>query len=381
MRLYADHNATSPLRPEARDAMLRGLEIGGNPSSVHGEGRRAKAMLEDARELLADVSEARPEAVTFTSGATEALHLAIASAKPAGFGPVFVSAAEHDAVWSHALRLWPDVEVIPIDRDGRPMLDVLEARLNGVGGRPLIIAQAANNETGVIFPVGRLANLARNAGGALLCDAVQAFGKISVSAFAGFADWLVVSSHKIGGPPGAGALIAAPGAPVASDRSGGGQERGARPGTENVPAIMGFAAAADRACRDDAVAVFQVQTGAERDAFEAAVRIGMPDVVILASEAPRLPNTSCIALPGREAARQVMGLDLAGAAISAGAACSSGKVKASRVLTAAGWPSEVAGSAVRASFGWSNQPGDGARLAERYLNIAARLSPRALEKV
>ena len=382
MRLYADHNATSPLRPEAREAMLRALERGGNPSSVHAEGRRAKAMLEDAREELAVVLEVRAEAVTFTSGATEALHLAMHSARAMGFGPVFVSAAEHDAVWAQAGRLWPDFETISVGPDVTPDLEALEARLSEVVGKPLVIAQVANNETGAVSPVGRLSHLARRAGGALLCDGVQAFGKLPVSAVAGYADWMVVSSHKIGGPQGAGALVTAPGVEVRSDRSGGGQERGARPGTENLPAISGFAAAAGVACSDDAVALFQALTGAERDAFEAALRAEAPDdIVILSEQAPRLSNTTCVALPGREAARQVMALDLAGAAVSAGSACSSGKVKASRVLGAAGWPPHVAGCAIRASFGWSSGPGDGARLAERYLKVAAQLAHRTVEKV
>lgn len=381
MRIYADHNATTPLRPQARDAMLRALDAGGNASSVHAEGRRAKAQLEDAREQLADVLEVRAEAVTFTSGATEALHLAMYSAHAMGFGPVFVGAGEHDAVWSQAARLWPDFETIPIDEDARPDLDWLEARIAASGGRPLVIAQSANNETGVLSPVGRLAHAARGAGGALICDAVQSFGKVGVAAFTGFADWLVVSSHKIGGPVGAGALIAAPGAEVRSDRLGGGQERGARPGTENVPAIAGFAAAADVACRDAAVEAFQTATRTERDAFEAVVRAGAPHTIILSEGGPRLANTSCIALPGFEAARQVMALDLAGAAVSAGSACSSGKVRASRVLAAAGWAADVAGCAIRASFGWSTNPGDGERLAERYVKAAEQLARRAVEKV
>lgn len=381
MRLYADHNATSPLRPEARAALLRALDAGGNASSVHAEGRRAKALLEDARELLADVLEVRAEAVTFTSGATEALHLALHSAREMGFGPVFVGAGEHDAVWSQARSLWPECETIPMDRDARLDLDWLEARIAQSAGRPLVIAQSANNETGVLAPVGRLAQAARSAGGALICDAVQSFGKASVAGFAGYADWLVVSSHKIGGPPGAGALIAAPGAEIRPDRFGGGQERGARPGTENLPAIAGFAAAADAACRDPAVEAFQAHCEAERDAFEAAVRTVLAEVVIVSAHAPRLANTSCIALPGREAAHQVMALDLAGAAVSAGSACSSGKVKASRVLAAAGWGPDVAGCAIRASFGWSTRPGDGVRLAELYLKAAAQLAPRVVEKV
>lgn len=379
-RLYADHNATSPLRPEAREAMLHALDVGGNPSSVHGEGRAARRIVEDAREDLARVLEVRAEAITFTSGATEALHIALESAKMVGFGPVFLSSVEHDAVSSYAEALWPQLQRIPATADGLIDVDWLEARIAETGGQPLVIAQAANNETGTIQRVDRLSTAARRVGGAFLCDAVQAFGKVSVGAFAGFADWLVVSSHKIGGPLGAGALIAAPGALVLNTRPGGGQEQGLRAGTQNVPAIAGFAAAATVACTDDAAQAFQRLTATERNRFEAAVAEHQP-ITIPGQGARRLANTSCIALPGWEAAKQVMALDLMGAAISAGSACSSGKVKTSRVLSAAGWGPDVAACAIRASFGWSTAPGDGERLAALYLKAATRAVRTTPEKV
>lgn len=372
--LYADHNATTPLRPAALAAMTRALEQGGNPSSVHGPGRAARATLEAARETIAAALDARPDSVVFTSGATEGLHLAMESARAMGFGPVLVGAAEHDAVWAYAGVLFPDFETIPVDLDLRPDLDWLAGRLDRLdqGQRPLVILQAANNETGTVMPVGRAAAMVRQRGGALICDAVQALGRIDPIGFAGATDWLVLSSHKIGGPPGAGALIAAPGLIVGGPRAGGGQERGARPGTQNVPAIAGFAAAVAEVCADGAVASYQALTGAERDAYEAMMLDGMPGAQVMGAGAMRLANTSCLAIPGWEAARQVMALDLEGAAISAGAACSSGKVKMSRALAAAGHPPDLASSAIRASFGWTTQAGDGARLASLHLAAARR---------
>jgi cysteine desulfurase len=382
-RLYADHNATSALRDTAREAMVRALALAGNPSSVHAEGRAARAVLEDARERLASALEVRSEDVTFTSGATEALHLALDSAKAAGFAPVFVGAGEHDAVWAYAGLRWPDLQTVPLDRAGRIDPDWLAAAIHALpaGVHPLVVMQGANNETGALQPLAQVTALVRVRGGALVCDAVQLAGKEEVARYIGFADWLVISSHKIGGPTGAGALVTLPGTPLTNIRPGGGQERGARAGTQNVPAIAGFAAAAAEALGDAAVADFKARTSAERDQFEDSLAEALPDLVFIARDAPRLSNTACVALPGWEAARQIMALDLAGAAVSAGAACSSGKVKASRVLLAAGWPAEVAGSAIRASFGWSTRAGDGERLAALHLAAAQRANLRLPEKV
>jgi cysteine desulfurase len=371
-RLYVDHNATTPLRPQAREAMVVALDLGGNPSSVHGEGRAAKRLMEDSREGLAVALACAPDAITFTAGATEALQLAMDSAKAMGFGPVYLCAVEHDAVWAYAMRLWPDAVIVPVDGGARVDGAWLAAHVAQVSGRPLLIMQGANNETGTIQPLDRLSTLVRGAGGAVLCDGVQMLGKLPSSHFAGFADWLVVSSHKIGGPAGAGALVAAPGITLANTRPGGGQERGARAGTENVAAIAGFAAAALAACTDEAVAAFQALTRAERDGFEAAIGEQMIGLKIIGQQVSRLSNTSCVAVPNWEAARQVMALDIAGVAISAGSACSSGKVKTSRVLAAAGYGPDVAGCAIRASFGWNTNAGDGQLLAQAYLKAGAR---------
>jgi cysteine desulfurase len=371
-RLYVDHNATAPLRPRARDAMIRALDLTGNPSSVHGEGRVVRALMEDSRETLATALACAADAITFTSGATEALQLAMDSAKAMGFGPVYVCSVEHDAVWAYAHALWPDLIVVPVNENALVDMDWLSARLAEDGGRPLLIMQGANSETGTIQPLNRLSTQVRAAGGAVLCDGVQMLGKVPSGDFAGFADWFVVSSHKIGGPGGAGALVAAPGIVLANTRPGGGQEKGARSGTQNVAAIAGFAAAAREACGDEAVYAYQSLTQAERGAFELALSEQVRGLVIVGQHARRLSNTTCVAAPGWEAARQVMALDLAGFAVSAGSACSSGKVKTSRVLSAAGYGPDIAGCAIRASFGWNTQIGDGHLLAQAYLTAGAR---------
>jgi cysteine desulfurase len=371
-RLYADYNATAPLRPQARAAMLQALDLGGNPSSVHGEGRAAKRLMEDSRETLAGALECAPDAITFTSGATEALHIAMDSAKAMGFSPVFVSAVEHDAVWAYAHRLWPDVQIVPVNKNALVDSDWMAAQLASVSGKPLLIVQGANSETGTVQRLDRLSTMVRAAGGAIICDGVQMLGKLPASSFAGLADWFVVSSHKIGGPGGVGLLVAAPGTTLANNRPGGGQERGARAGTENVAAIAGFAAAASVACSDEAVAAFQMLTQSERNGFELALAEKIGSLVIVSQFARRLSNTSCVAIPNWEAARQVMALDIGGFAISAGSACSSGKVKTSRVLGAAGYGPDIAGCAIRASFGWNTQAGDGQALAQAYLKAGAR---------
>lgn len=378
-RLYADHNATSPLRPEARAAMIAAMDLGGNASSVHAEGRLAKTTLESAREAVASALTCTAQAVTFVSGATEGLHLAMESAAALGFGPVFVSAAEHDAIWAYAPALFRNFIAVPIDAGARIDVAGFEVLLSSAGGRPLLIAQGANNETGALQPIDRLSTVVRAAGGALLCDATQMLAKVKASAFAGVADWLVVSSHKIGGPLGMGAVVTGPAVSLVNRRAGGGQERGARSGTQNVPSAAGFAAAAAVSANDDAVIAWQALVGAERNAFEAIVAAALPDACVIGADGARLANTSCVALPAWSAERQVIGLDLAGVAVSAGAACSSGKVKASRVLSAAGWDDAIAGCAIRVSFGWTTQAGDGERLANAYIKCARARRPVAKE--
>lgn len=344
---YLDYNATAPVRPAAARAVARMLEVGGNPSSIHGVGRAARAVLEDAREVVAAQTGGRAQDVIFTSGATEALHRALDAAEGA-FGDLLVSSIEHDALWDcGGVR-----RVIACDPDGRISLDSLEDQLAGAA-RPLVAVMLANNETGVIQPIQKIAPRVREAGGLLLVDAVQALGRIRVDLQALDASYLVVSSHKVGGPPGAGALVLSPGAPFSISRRGGGQEQGRRPGTENVPMIAGFAAA------------LQENTGSEagrveglRRAFEEGLRARFRGVVVFGAEAQRLPNTCLFAVPGLPAEAALIALDLRGVAMSSGAACSSGKVKSSRVLAAMGVEPSLARCALRASFGWASRDED-----------------------
>jgi cysteine desulfurase len=384
-RLYADYNATAPLRPEARAAAVRALDITGNTSSVHGEGRRAKAMVEDARERLGAAQGCRARDIVFTSGATESLHLALEAARADAPDAVFLGAMEHEAVWAYAHRLFPQPRVIGAVADGAIDLAALDAaldqaRANGAK-RPLVIIQAVNNETGVINPVARIAASVRKHGGCFLMDAVQALGKIEADSFIGVADWTIVSSHKIGGPMGAGALVMAPGAREPMDRPGGGQESGRRAGTPNFSAIAGFAAAVEAACAQ--MNQEQARTQTLRDVFETRVTEALPTARVIGAGARRVRNTSCIAMPGWKGETAVIAMDLAGAAMSAGAACSSGKTGASRTLLAIvaanGMAPALAGCASRASFGWDSAGNDGQLLAELYVAAARRRAGAAGE--
>jgi cysteine desulfurase len=382
--LYADYNATVPLRQPALAAMLHALEVGGNPSSIHANGRAAKAILEGARETLGAELSCRPRDIVFTSGASEALHMALDSAHAARPARVFVSAMEHDAAFAYAKHLFPACELIAPNANGMADLEQVSARLDGwnasAQGRPLIVLQAANNETGVLQDLPRAANLTRECGGYLLVDGVQTLGKCEPRDFIGFGDWTVLSSHKAGGPLGAGALILAPGAPEPLNRPGGGQESGRRAGTENVAAIAGFAAAVQAAHSDLTDAAGKCR--ALRDQFELLVQNALPQAFVIGQSAQRLANTSCVALPGWRSETLLIALDLAGARVSAGAACSSGKAGPSRALLAiagalGGFDPAHAASAIRVSFGWANGPHDGERLAELYIQITTQRRSRA----
>jgi cysteine desulfurase len=362
--VYCDYNAGAPVRAEAAVAMARALAAGGNPSSVHGAGRRARALIEDAREKLAGMLGARAENVVLTSGATEALHLALTSSAAAS---LIVSAVEHDAVYEHATRAFKTEHVAPVDANGAIDLGALSALLADAAKPALVALQLANNETGVIQPLARVAALCREHGALLLVDAAQSFGRIPVDIADLDASYLVVSSHKLGGPPGAGALVLAAGAPFMTTRFGGGQERGRRPGTENGPAIVGFAVAAEWALRD--LETEGKRMAAMRDRFEA----GLPrDAVIFGKGAARLPNTSNFALPGLTAETAVIAMDLEGVAISSGAACSSGKVRSSRVLAAMGIAPDLAKAALRVSFGHESKESDVDEALHALSKIAAR---------
>jgi cysteine desulfurase len=355
--IYLDANATEPLRPEARAAMLTALAVTGNPSSVHGAGRAARRILEDARESLAARFGGRPGDLVFTSGGTEADALAI-HALGAG-RRLIIGATEHDAVRSAA----GGAATLPVDANGIVDLAALAAWLDD-GPPTLVCLMLANNETGTIQPVAEAAALCRRNGALLHVDAVQAAGRIAVSLGDIGAHSLAVSSHKLGGPQGAGALLLAPEvAAIAPLIAGGGQERGRRGGTPPVPAIAGFAAAA-------AVAGDASRLASLREAIEAiAIAQG---AVVCGAGAPRLANTTCLALPGVRSDAQVIALDLDGLAVSAGAACSSGKVTASHVLAAMGL-SPLAGQAIRISLPWNATGEHVDAFAAAYPRMAERL--------
>ncbi|MGH6865471.1 MAG: cysteine desulfurase family protein [Methyloceanibacter sp.] len=350
-RSYLDYNATAPLRPEVRDAIVAALAFYGNPSSVHEEGRTARAAIEDARAKVAALVGAKPENVIFTSGGTEANALALA-ATPGEARHCYMSAVEHPSVLAAGRSYGEGGTTIPVNCEGVADLGVLAKELENhhlQGCGPIVSLMAANNETGAIQPVAEAAEIVHSAGGILHSDAVQAAGKVPFVLAALGADMASLSAHKIGGPKGVGAIVLTEGVSVDPLIKGGGQERRRRAGTENVAGIVGFGVAATLAARDLA------GTGtiaALRNALEEGVRAIAPDAVILSESVERLPNTACIAVPGAKAETLVIGLDLAGVSVSAGSACSSGKVEPSHVLAAMGVPPELAQSAVRISLGF-----------------------------
>jgi cysteine desulfurase len=359
---YLDWNATAPLRPEAIAATAAALERCGNPSSVHRWGRSARRMIEDSRAAVAAMIAAMPENVVFGSGGTEANHLAL---RGAGRERILVSAVEHDSV----LRAQADAERIPVDRHGVVELDALANMLASEDRPALVSVMLVNNETGVIQPVAEIAQLAHAHGALFHCDAVQAAGKISLDMAEIGADLLTLSAHKLGGPPGVGALVLAAGVELTPILCGGGQERGRRAGTENVVGIIGFGAAA-RAAKAEIAVYESVRT--LRDALEAEIIAAAPDAIVVGSDVPRLPNTAAIAMPGVSAEIQVIALDLDGVMVSAGAACSSGKVGPSHVLAAMNVPLEVASSTIRVSLGWSTTKDDIDRFIQSWTALYRR---------
>ena len=369
-RVYLDHNATAPLRPEARMAMLDALDAGGNPSSVHASGRAARQRLEQARAHVAVLVNASSERLVFTSGGTEANALALQSAvKACPMRRLILGATEHEAVVQTARSTDAPVEVWPVDGRGVADLDWLADRLRtgfADEGPPVVALMLANNETGVLQPVAEAARLIHAVGGWLHVDAVQAAGKVEVDMAALGADTLALSAHKIGGPQGVGAVAFAPGVRLRAGLHGGGQEQGLRAGTENVAGVAGFGAAAAAAARDLPAAAAQAPW---RD--EAALRLQDAGAVIAGEGAARLPATLCLAMADFPSALQVMALDLEGVEVSAGAACSSGKVTPSGVLAAMGY-GDLASGALRASGGWNTSQQDWNRFVEVWLAAHAR---------
>ena len=369
--VYMDHNATTSARPEARDAVALALALTGNPSSVHGSGRTARRLVEDARDAVAALVGAEPAWVGFTSGGTEANNLALRVLPKRA--PILCSAVEHASV----LLVMDGIVEIPVDGDGVVDLGALEALLAGEDTPALVSVMLANNETGVLQPVADVAALAHEHGALIHCDAVQAAGKMAIDFRTLGCDLMSLSAHKIGGPSGVGALVVTSG--VEGDLAlipmlrGGGQERGRRAGTENVPGIAGFGAAA-RAAREGLTDFARL--GRWRERIENRLR-QHADSRVYGFGAPRLANTSCLTMPGVEAETQVIQLDLAGVAVSAGAACSSGKVEPSRVLAAMGVDANEAATAIRVSLGWSTTEDDADKFVEAWIQVYGQAQAHA----
>ena len=367
--IYADYNATAPLRPEAREAMIAALDIGANPSSVHGPGRKARKMLETARRQVASAISAIPQDLIFTSGGTEAIALALNGVvrQLEKNCTLLVSAIEHEAAAKNAGFLGAAVQTVYVTSTGQADLDELSNRLaswdTDKNGTPVLVLMLANNETGVIQPVTEAASIVRAAGGLTICDGVQGLGKIPLNVSLLGVDYLALSAHKAGGPQGAGALWLRSGAPLKASLFGGGQERSLRSGTENLAGLAGFGAAAEASIAD--LSKF-AKLAKHRDAMEVRLK-AEGGVTVFGEGAPRLPNTSNFAYGGFRAETQVMAMDLAGIAVSSGSACSSGKVKRSLVLSAMGADDALAESAIRTSFGWKSEPEDFDRTADVWL--------------
>lgn len=386
---YCDHNATSPLRPESLAAMTHALGVSGNPSSVHANGRAARAIVDDAREKIAALVGAKADQVIFTSGATEAASLALwgavegaldqheADSKTARITRLFVSGIEHACIQATAARIaedlpWIRLSHLPVTADGVLDIEALRVALREGKGRALVAVMAANNETGVIQPLEDVSRLCREADALLLVDAVPAAGKIALD-FA-LCDYMILSAHKMGGPQGVGALLVADGAPLRPQILGGGQQRGLRAGTENLAGIAGFGAAAHTLLTADGE---RERLAHLTDRFETALKKALPDVLIFGAGVSRLCSTSNFAIPGIASDTALIALDMDGVRMSAGSTCSSGKIAPSHVLTAMGVDADTSAAALRASFGWSNTNEDVQAAVESLVKLTerARRSP------
>jgi cysteine desulfurase len=373
-RTYLDWNATAPLRWEAREAMTAAMDLSGNPSSVHAEGRKARKPVEDARAAIAGAVGALARNVIFTSGGTEANALALTPGLRRASGPpverLAVSAIEHASVLAGGRFPTEAISTIGVTRSGLVDLDRLGVMLTGMPPA-LVSIMLANNETGAVQPVAKAGEIVHSAGGLLHVDAIQAFGKIPFDINDLNADLLTLSAHKIGGPKAAGALVLAEGLlGLEPLLRGGGQERGHRAGTENVAGIAGFGAAVSAAL--SAVDRDAIRLENLRNHLESGLR-QTPDVIVFSDDVARLPNTTLFTVPGLRAETAVIGFDLAGIAVSSGSACSSGKVQPSHVLQAMGFGPKLAQGAVRLSLGWSTSEADIDRCLEAWRKLSGTL--------
>jgi cysteine desulfurase len=364
--IYLDYNATAPIRPAVIARVAEVMAQVGNASSVHRAGRDARAIVEAARADVARLVGADADGVIFLSGATEANNLAL---KGVGKRRLMVSTVEHGAVLAPAMLTDGHVVLLPVDGDGRLDLEALRDALKQEDGPALVSVMLANNETGVLEPVAEIAGIAHEHGALMHCDAVQAAGKVPIDMKALGVDMLSLSAHKMGGPQGIGALVLNGDIQLDAQLVGGGQERGRRSGTENVAGAAGYGVAA---CEALAGLSRYAELGAWRDDMERRLRQVANGMVVHGAGAPRLPNTSCLSMPGVSSETQVIAFDLAGIAVSAGSACSSGKVHASHVLEAMGVDEEAAGGAIRVSMGWNTTKAEIDRLIEVWDDIYHR---------
>jgi cysteine desulfurase len=355
--IYLDYNATQPIKPAVRDAMIDVLAGPTNASSVHRLGQAARALVEQARSSVAASIGAEPGQILFTSGATEANATVLAGT---GLRHVLVSAVEHPSV-----RAFPGAAVVPVDGNGVIDLSALDRMLAELGEPALVSVMLANNETGVIQPVAEAARIVHANGGLLHSDAAQAPGRIAVDVHALDADLMTLSAHKMAGPQGAGALYIRDGLTLAPLLRGGGQEKRRRGGTENVAAIVGFGVAADLAATGPDLTAL-------RDSLEGRLAATAPDMTVHGALAPRIGNTSCFGSPGLSAETALIALDLAGIAVSSGAACSSGAVEPSPVLLAMGVPETRAREAIRVSLGWATTAEEVDHLVESWSIVYRR---------
>ena len=384
VRTYLDYNATAPLRPEARAAMIDAFDAVGNPSSIHAEGRVARGRIEEAREAVAALCGASSRDVVFTSGATEANATALTlgiktEGDPRPFTHLLISAVEHPSGLEGARVPNEMRRLLPVDDHGLLNHAILHEELNKIsvfGGRSLVSVQAANSETGVIQPIPMISQIVHAHGGLLHCDAVQAAGRLPLDQVAAGADILTLSAHKIGGPQGVGALVFKSGGISLQDRliRGGGQEKGARAGTEGTALIAGFGAAC--AAAQATLESEALRLTALRDEAEAGILKFVPNAVIFGKGVRRLPNTLAFSIPGLSAETALMAFDLAGLALSSGSACSSGKVKRSHVLDAMSVASDIAKGALRLSFGYSSTNDDVIRFLSTCEDIVRKMKTR-----
>jgi cysteine desulfurase len=356
MSHYLDYNATAPVRPEVGEAVAAALALAGNPSSVHEDGRRARARVEESRIQVAALVGTAPANVVFTGSGSEANNLALYGPRPAR---ILASAIEHPSILRPAAERPGGFALIPVDGNGVVDLGALKALLaENTAGPVLVTVMMANNETGVLQPSEKVVEIAKEAGALVHIDAVQAAGRVPLAFDSLGADLMSLSAHKLGGPKGVGALIKRAEVQLVPLIAGGGQERGLRAGTENVPGIAGFGSAAQAALAELAGGTEIERQRAMRDQLEADILAATPAAVVVGGQAPRLANTSCVAFPGFAAETLVIGFDLEGVAISAGSACSSGKVEASHVLAAMNLAPGVGSSAIRISLGYATTAED-----------------------